>query len=197
MRRGLFPMMAHAIGTNGEDNIHGYMLASIPQAQQQNNPPRSDCGRFVDDLVASVESINRQSPESYDRRRGIAGNSLLLRARRYARELGTNTVDGFQRDLTRDGQNDGVYQHVLGHAAATIVGGSELTISITADFTCGVTAKTGDQLTYLAMLCDEIQRDNPNLQHRRGESETEIRDNHAGRLVGGQMMRGLWGKFGI
>jgi hypothetical protein len=38
---------------------------------------------------------------------------------------------------------------------------------------------------------DERQRDDSTLRNHRLEAETEIRDDHAGRLVGGQMMRGL------
>jgi RHS repeat-associated protein len=159
---------------------------------------RSHCGRLVDFLVGKVE-ISRSDTggglTTYKDRTYDVGHGLLLEASRRADRLGTQTFDGFREDLIRDGQRDGVYQHVLGHAGAVMIGDRKLQKKIKSRFTGNRTATTGTELTNFALQEDERQRDDPTLQNHRAEAETEIRDDHAGRLVGGQMTRGLSGEI--
>jgi hypothetical protein len=103
------------------------------------------------------------------------------------------TFTGFQGRLTTRPQNDGVYQHVLAHAGATMIGDRPLLYPYSGGTTGGVTAHTGTELTNLALRQDEYQRDHPDERHTRAEAEAEIAGDHAGRIVGGLLMRGLSG----
>jgi RHS repeat-associated protein len=159
---------------------------------------RSDCGRFVDFLVGKVE-ISRSDTggglRTHESRTYDVGHGLLLEAKRRDDRLGSQTFDGFRANLTTFPQNDGVYQHVLGHAGAVMIGNRELLINVRSGNTGNRTATTGTELTNFALEEDERQRDNPTPQHPRAEAEAEIEADHAGRLVGGHMMRGLSGEI--
>jgi RHS repeat-associated protein len=173
-----------------KSNLYSATSSFFALAQQ-----RSDCGRFVDNLVGRVEKgrVNPKSPVTL--RTLTTGQQLIDAAWWRSKQLGTQPFDGFKDELTRDHQNDGVYQHVLGHAGATMVGDRMLEIPIKSGITGGKWAFTGTQLTTYAKQEDERQRDDPTLADHKLEAETEIRDDDAGRQVGGQMVKGLSGEI--
>jgi hypothetical protein len=164
-------------------------------AQQQ-----SACGRFVDRLVKRVEDVRRDrqyrgANSLEDSMKITVGEQLIGASWTHSKRLGTQPFDGFRRELTDGNQNDGVYQHVTAHAGATMIGDRHLLIPYKGGVTGGKWASTGTELTTYALQEDERQRDDPLLQDRRAESEAEIRDDHAGRQVGGHMMRGVSGEL--
>jgi RHS repeat-associated protein len=159
----------------------------------QTQPSRSDCGKFVDSLVQKVESAINSYDESTIRSTEGIGHGLLVSARSSARKLGTQPFDGFKAALVAGGQNDAVYQHVLGHAGATMIGDSLLLPPIKSGFTGGKRAWTGTQLTQFAYEEDVRQRNNPTVDHTIAEADAEIADDLAGRQVGDLMKRGLSG----
>jgi len=57
--------------------------------------------------------------------------------------------------LTRDEQNGAVYQHVLGHAGAVMIGDRKLMMNINSGVTGNRTATTGTELTNFALQEDE------------------------------------------
>jgi hypothetical protein len=86
-----------------------------------------------------------------------------------------------------------VYQHVLGHAGATMIGDRRMLKSFNNQFTGFQTARTGTELTELALQQDI---DELNLGvHTRAESEAEIRGDFAGRDVGNLMVSSLSGNL--
>lgn len=76
-----------------------------------------------------------------------------------------------------------------------MIGDRRLVYPHSSDNTGGITAYTGTQLTNLGLRHDEYQRDHPNVRHSRAEAEAEIAGDHAGRVVGGLLMRGLSGEL--
>jgi hypothetical protein len=190
----------HLLADTGEGRHVDDYSVNFLQTQQQDDGgrnKRTDCAKFVDNLVEGNEAARRQGvKDNYEKATYTGGHALLEAARRAAGQLGTMTFTGFQARLTRGDQNDGVYQHVLAHAGATMIGNRPLVIPYSGSTTGGVTAYTGTELTNLALKQDEYQRDHPTETHPRAQAEAEIAGDHAGRVVGGLLMRGLSGTLG-
>jgi hypothetical protein len=177
----------------GEVYLTNFFIGNLWQqgggGQQQRG--ETDCSRFVDAIVNSVEvDIDYSAPASLIfSTASVVGHSLLQTARDHSRRLGNpdHTFTGFRPELIDGGQNDGVYQHVLAHAGATVIGHNRLLQSVQDGRTGGRKATTGYQLTDFALQEDERQRDSATNPMRRRENIAEIADDHAGRLIGGDI----------
>jgi hypothetical protein len=142
---------------------------------------RSSCGRFVDKLISQAQGHTS----------GLSildlGTELLLDARRASQNLGNQQIDGFQYRYVRGGQKDGVYQHVLAHAGAMLIGNHcLLPLCIGMEYSGlppGETARTGKELSDKALDYDRYQLANPTATHTAEEAQAEIEGDLAGRWI--------------
>jgi YD repeat-containing protein len=170
------------------------------QGQQGGGGGReTDCSRFVNSLVETIEwDIDFSTPASFlFNTTWVVGHSLLDQAGNHSSRLGhaDHTAGGFQRQLTDGGQNDGVYQHVLAHAGAIVIGDAGLAKSIQDDRTGNRLATTGAELTNFALQQDEWQRDNAPTIERWLENIAEVKDDRAGRAIGKDILKHINGKM--
>jgi len=188
-------------GQNGDSgtNIIGLRFAFYDlQGGGQQQRGETDCSRFVGSIVNSVEvGIGFSTPPSLIfSTASVVGHSLLQMAREHSARLGNpdHTVVGFRPELT-DIQEDGVYQHVAAHAGATVIGHNKLWRSVNNGTTGNKKATTGYELTDFALQEDERQLRTATNPERRRENASEINDDHAGRLIGGDINRRINGEI--
>jgi hypothetical protein len=148
---------------------------------------RSFCGQFVDDLIWTA--VDNSAYE--------AGRRLLLKARQYATNGGGRDQAGwesFKDHLTAGTQQGQVYQHILGHAGASLIGDNCILPGCLLykfpGLPDGMRASTGTELSMLTLAQDHDQLAHPTARHTPAEAQAEIDDDNAGIWIADQL-RGI------
>lgn len=100
----------------------------IPQnTQAQDKLPFNDCSEFVDWLAGLAnDTAQRNSRLNMLGAAAGLGARMMYIARFQYDSYSTNGFSGFRDELTRGGQNRGVYTHVIGNAGAVLAGSSAI-----------------------------------------------------------------------
>jgi RHS repeat-associated protein len=183
--------------SGGGGGIGGGSSESNTEPQERRE---TDCSRFVDAMVENIEwNIDFSTPMLFGffGTASVVGHDLLNLASSHSKRLGhaDHTAGGFQAHLTDGGQNDGVYQHVLAHAGATVIGDRKLLKSVQNASTGNRKATTGTELTNFALEEDRRQRDTAPTDQRRRENVAEIANDEAGRAIGADIIKRIDGKM--
>jgi YD repeat-containing protein len=176
-------------------SLHLVMFQNQQGGQQQLNNTKSSCVELVGRLVSESEGHRNQWKSYAMKTRDLGFDLLVSAALAFGIVEDRYTTDGFKQELVAGGQGGGVYQHIYAHAGAILIGNRLLAPPIKDGFTGNKTAWTGTQLTEYALGQDEWERDHPTADHPREMALAEIAGDHAGRLVGGLLMRHLAGNL--
>ena len=150
---------------------------------------RSPCGSFVDEIIALATAAGSSFGEDFKAKKTPTqlGTDLLYKARDHARALGNQGWGGFHPHLIAGNQNDGVFQHIVAHAGAWMIGEAKLAFGLYLSFPGlpdGAKASTGTQLSNLALEQDRNQLANPTAGHTAAQAQAEIAGDLAGRDIG-------------